>query len=486
MNIRVLIIDDEEEILRAMSMILRKDGYDIVTASCGAEGMVALARGGFDLIFVDLKLPDLNGLEIVSMSEKSVPRPEVIIITGFASIETAIEAIKRGSYDYLMKPLSPDKVRITAKRALEAAENRRHLLHLQQEVLHFSGFESFIGCSPALKEVFNAIHYAAKSDSNVLITGQSGTGKELAARAVHYNSGRRDNNFVPINCAAVAKDLIESELFGSVKGAFTGALKDKVGFAMLANGGTLFLDEIGETSTDFQVKLLRFIQEGEFRRVGDPNLSIVDVRIVAATNRDLQKAMKEGIFREDLYYRLNVIHVAMPSLNECKDDIPLLVKHFIEKYAKKRSDLVVIGINDEASGALMSYHYPGNIRELENIIERAIAFSDREFLSLRTLPAHLRTETKDMNHDENPFMHPTSECKQAFNRSGRTTPTSECKQDRSLKNAKYHFERNFIIEILKKYKGNVSQAANTMDIHRQNLQQKIKEFVIDIKEFRDK
>ncbi|MBF0473851.1 MAG: sigma-54-dependent Fis family transcriptional regulator [Nitrospirae bacterium] len=442
-------------------MILNKVGYETVTAASGAEGMMALARGGFDLVFVDLKLPDLNGLEIVTMSEKSVPRPEVIIITGFASIETAIEAIKRGAYDYLMKPLSPDKVRITAKRSLETAENRKHLLHLQQEVQHYSAFERFVGCSPSLKEVFNAIHYAAKSDSNVLITGQSGTGKELAARAVHYNSGRRDNNFVPINCAAIAKDLIESELFGSVKGAFTGSLKDKVGLAMLANGGTLFLDEIGETSTDFQAKLLRFIQEGEFRKVGDPNLTVVNVRIVAATNRDLIDAMKEGIFREDLYYRLNVIHIQMPPLSECREDIPLLVKHFIEKYAKKRSDLVVRGINDEAMKVLMTYHYPGNIRELENIIERAIVFSDREYLSVTTLPAHLQ-------HVEN-----------------KKLPVSLL-EDMSLKNAKYHFERNFIIGILIKYKGNVSQAANTMDIHRQNLQQKIKEFVIDLKELRNK
>jgi len=442
-------------------MILNKVGYETVTAICGTDGMVNLAKGGFDLVFVDLKLPDLSGLEIVSMCEKSVPRPEVIIITGFASIETAIGAIKRGAYDYLMKPLSADKIRITAKRALESAENRRHLLHLQQEVLHFSGFESFIGCSPSLKEVFNAIHYAAKSDSNVLVTGQSGTGKELAARAVHYNSERRNNNFVPINCTAIAKDLIESELFGSIKGSFTGSMKDKVGFAMLANGGTLFLDEIGETSIEMQTKLLRFIQEGEFHRVGDPNLTVVDVRIVAATNRDLLKAMKEGIFREDLYYRLNVIHIQMPPLIECREDIPLLVKHFIEKYAKKRSDLVIRGINDEAMEVLMSYHYPGNIRELENIIERAIVFSDREYLSLSALPAHLRQ---------------VDIIKQS-------RPSSN---GMSLKNAKYHFERNFIIEILQKYKGNVSQAANIMDIHRQNLQQKIKEFVIDLKEMRDK
>jgi DNA-binding NtrC family response regulator len=461
LSARVLIIDDEEEILKAVSMILNKVGYETVTAICGTDGMVNLAKGGFDLVFVDLKLPDLSGLEIVSMCEKSVPRPEVIIITGFASIETAIGAIKRGAYDYLMKPLSADKIRITAKRALESAENRRHLLHLQQEVLHFSGFESFIGCSPSLKEVFNAIHYAAKSDSNVLVTGQSGTGKELAARAVHYNSERRNNNFVPINCTAIAKDLIESELFGSIKGSFTGSMKDKVGFAMLANGGTLFLDEIGETSIEMQTKLLRFIQEGEFHRVGDPNLTVVDVRIVAATNRDLLKAMKEGIFREDLYYRLNVIHIQMPPLIECREDIPLLVKHFIEKYAKKRSDLVIRGINDEAMEVLMSYHYPGNIRELENIIERAIVFSDREYLSLSALPAHLRQ---------------VDIIKQS-------RPSSN---GMSLKNAKYHFERNFIIEILQKYKGNVSQAANIMDIHRQNLQQKIKEFVIDLKEMRDK
>ncbi|MDP2157264.1 MAG: sigma-54 dependent transcriptional regulator, partial [Nitrospirota bacterium] len=376
---------------------------------------------------------------------------QIILITGFASIETAVEAIKLGAYDYLTKPLSTDKVRITVKRALEKTALTEEIVHLRQELSQCFGFENLIGKSHKMQEVFKIIRQTAGSDSNVLITGESGTGKELVARAIHYNSLRKNNRFVPVNCGAISRELIEAELFGYVKGAFTGAVRDKSGFLELASGGTLFLDEIGETTPDFQVKLLRVLQEGEFNKVGSPYTTKVNVRIIAATNRDLAKAMADGGFREDLFYRLNVISVHIPSLRQRSEDIPLLVLHFLEKYSKKRADNRINEITQTALEALMEHNYPGNVRELENAVEYAVAFARSYEITSDDLPKSIRRKEESM-----PKIHL-----------------------KPLKAARCEFERNFLLAALKECGGNISRTARLLDMHRQSLQQKIKDLRIE-------
>ncbi len=304
--VRALVVDDEINICRSIEMVLSKDGHSVSTANTVALACSLIEENDFDIIFTDLRLAEASGLDVLSFARQKRPSAQVIVITGFATIETAVEAIRRGAYDYLTKPLTPDTIRVSVKRALEKTALTEEIHHLRQELSQCFGYENLIGRSRKMQEVFKIIRQTSGSDSNVLITGESGTGKELVARAIHYNSGRRNHRFVPVNCGAIARELIESELFGYVKGAFTGAARDKVGFFELASLGTLFLDEIGETSPDFQVKLLRVLQDGEFHKVGTPHATKVDVRVIAATNRDMESALAEGRFREDLFYRLNV------------------------------------------------------------------------------------------------------------------------------------------------------------------------------------
>jgi DNA-binding NtrC family response regulator len=455
--IKTLIIDDEISILRSLEMFLAKEGHIVTTANTGELGLSLAADGDFDVVFTDLRLPDMSGLDIVSQIKKMHPSTQIMLITGFASIETAVEAIKLGAYDYLTKPLSTDKVRITVKRALEKAKLTEEVAHLRQELSQCFGFENLIGKSQKMQDVFKVIRQTAGSDSNVLITGESGTGKELVARATHYNSSRKNNRFVPVNCGAISKELIEAELFGYVKGAFTGAVRDKTGFLELASGGTLFLDEIGETTPDFQVKLLRVLQEGEFNKVGSPYTTRVNVRIIAATNRNLTKAMADGIFREDLFYRLNVISIHIPSLRQRREDIPLLVLHFIEKYAKKREDNKVSGITPSALEALINHSYPGNVRELENAVEYAVAFARTDEITSDDLPKSIR-----VSEDTMPKIHL-----------------------KPLKAARFEFERNFVYSALKECGSNISKTARLLDMHRQSLQQKIKELDIKFDELKE-
>ncbi|MBI4684934.1 MAG: sigma-54-dependent Fis family transcriptional regulator [Nitrospirae bacterium] len=455
---KILVIDDEIGILRSLEMLLSKEGHEVTTASRGDIALSLISEKDFEVVFTDLKLPDMSGLDILTYAKDRIPSVQVIVITGFASIETAVEAIKRGAYDYLTKPLSSDKVRIITRRAIEAIALAKEIQHLRQELSQCFGFENLIGKSPKMQNVFKIIRQTAGSDSNVLITGDSGTGKELVARAIHYNSSRKNNRFVPINCGAISKELIEAELFGYVKGAFTGAVRDKTGFLELASGGTLFLDEIGETSSDFQVKLLRAIQEGEFNKVGSPYPTRVNVRVIAASNRNLEKAIADGNFRDDLFYRLNVISIHISPLSQRREDIPLLVLHFLEKYSKKRTDNKVKGITPSALEALINHNYPGNVRELENAIEYAVAFAHGNEITTDDLPSSIRKIRE-------------------------TTPKIHLKP---FKAAKYEFERSFVLAAMKECGGNISRAAKMLDIHRQSLQQKIKELRIDFDLLKDK
>ncbi len=452
---RILVIDDEVGVCRSLEMFLTKEGHDVTTGHRGDIALSLIAEKDFDIIITDLRLPDMSGLDILTFAKERHASTQVVVITGFATIETAVEAIKKGAYDYLTKPLSHDKVRILTKRALEKIALTEEITHLRQELSECFGFENLIGKSMKMQEIFKIIRQTAESDSNVLITGESGTGKELVARAIHYNSQRKGNRFIPMNCGAISRDLIEAELFGYVKGAFTGAVRDKNGFLELASGGTLFLDEIGETNPDFQVKLLRAIQEGEFNKVGSPYITKTNIRVIAASNRNIGKAIADGQFREDLYYRLNVISIQIPPLRQRREDIPLLALHFLEKYARKRADKKTKVLTPEALDLLMSYDYPGNVRELENAIEYAVAFTKGDEITGQSLPVPFRKTTTH-------------------------------KMDlKPLKAARCEFERSLVKAALQECQGNISKTARLLDIHRQSLQQKIKELGIKSEELKE-
>ncbi|MEO5358442.1 MAG: sigma-54 dependent transcriptional regulator [Nitrospirae bacterium YQR-1] len=456
---KILVVDDEIGICRSLEMLFTKEGYNACSYNTGAQALSAAAEREFHVAFVDLKLPDMDGLDLIKHIKERLPSIQIIVITGFATIETAVTAIRNGAYDYLTKPLSLDKVRITLKRALEKVTLTAEINYLRAELCQSFGFENIIGGSKKIEEVFQIIRQTAGSDSNVLITGESGTGKELVARAIHYNSQRRNERFVAVNCGAVSSELIESEFFGHVKGAFTGAVKDKTGFLEHAAGGSLFLDEIGETYPDFQVKLLRVIQEGEFNRVGSPHHEKVNTRFIAATNRDLAKAMSEGTFRKDLFYRLNVISIHLPPLRERREDIPILARHFLQKYSHKRRGVKITGFTQDAVEALIGYDFPGNIRELENTIEYAISFTNTNEITLNDLPQKIRLN--------------------------KIKPPAVTTIDKPLKTAVDNYEKLLISSALRQCSGNISQTARVLSIHRQSLQQKIKDFSININDLKD-
>jgi len=371
---KILIVDDEQSMRDVLSIMLKRAGYGVTTASDGEEAVGHIHKEIFDLVITDLRMPKMGGLDVLKTVKASSPETVVLVITAFASAESAVEAMKHGAYDYLTKPFQVDEVQLIIRNALERRRLSTENMLLKREMASQSSFSRIIGQSDAMQRVFEVIKKVADSKSNVLIGGESGTGKELVARAIHYNSSRAQMPFVTVNCSAVPETLLESELFGHMKGSFTGAVSNKAGLFEVANGGTIFLDEIGDTTPTIQVKLLRVIQEREFRRVGGTQDVKVDVRIVAATNRDLEKAVAEGAFREDLYYRLDVIPIKIPPLRMRTGDIPLLVSHFLEKFAGE-SGKPVPAITQEALHVLLAHEWRGNVRELENVIERVVAFS---------------------------------------------------------------------------------------------------------------
>jgi len=386
---RVLVVDDEQSMRELLGIMLRQVGYAVTLADGGEAAVQALMTDDFDLVITDLRMRKVDGLAVLRAAKEHSPRTVVLVVTAFASTETAVEAMKLGAYDYVTKPFKLDELRLTIANALERKRLQEENRELKRQLRREHGFEGFIGKSPRILEVFETIRKTADSGSTVMITGESGTGKELVARAVHLESARRSGPFVSVNCGAIPETLMESELFGHVKGAFTGAVASTEGLFAAAGGGTLFLDEITEIPHSVQVKLLRATQEREVRRVGDTRDVKVDVRLIAASNRDLSKAMADGVLREDLYYRLNVIPIHMPPLRERLDDIPLLVSHFIARITKDVGKSVK-GISPDSLAILERYHWPGNIRELENVVERAIVLGSGDLLSPDSLPPHLR------------------------------------------------------------------------------------------------
>ena len=383
----LLIVDDEASLRDFMTIVFEEDGWKVETAATIADGRAALQKDDPDLVLCDLMLPDGSGLDLLRDIKAQNPTIAVIMITAHTSTKSAVEALKNGAFDYIAKPFDIDELKIIVHNAVERKELEDENLHLRTALEAKFTFSNIIGRSPRMQDIFSIVQRIAKTNSTVLISGESGTGKELIARAIHYNSGRR-GKFVSINCGALPETLLESELFGHERGAFTGAIREKRGLFHEADRGTIFLDEIGETSTAMQIKLLRVLQDRVVRRVGSNSETQVDVRVIAATNRDLSESIKAGTFREDLFYRINVIPIALPPLRQRKEDIPILVEHFIAKFCDNLG-VPHKKISADAMRAIEKYHWPGNVRELENVIERMIALEASDVLTTKSLPEHV-------------------------------------------------------------------------------------------------
>ncbi len=388
---RILVVDDDESLRRVTEVQLQEEGYDVATAASGEEALQLLEGGPYDLVISDLKMPGMSGVDLLREVRQRHPEVVVILLTAFGTVETAVEAMKLGAYDYVTKPVNPDALRLIVGRALDHVRLREEVRSLRRSLDEKYGFENIIGRSPSLLYILDAAARAAQTDATVLIRGETGTGKELLAKGIHFNSPRRSRPFITINCGAIPRELLESELFGHLKGSFTGAISHKKGKVEMADGGTLFLDEIGDVPLELQVKLLRLIQEREIEKIGEGRPIKVDVRIIAATHRNLQAMIEDGTFREDLYYRLNVIPLEIPPLRDRGEDIPELVKHFFELAKRKhaRDELI---LPETLMPYFTAYRWPGNVRELENVVERLVVLARGPQVTVDDLPESLRRE----------------------------------------------------------------------------------------------
>jgi len=382
---RILVVDDEESLREVLTIMLHREGYQVESAANGEQAALRLNENRFDLVISDIKMPKLNGMELLRQIKERYPETLVLMITAFSSTDEAVEAMKQGAYDYITKPFQNEEIRLIVRNALERASLQKENQALKRELGERFSFHNIVGKSKRIRDVFDLIERVAGAKTSILVTGESGTGKELVARAIHFNSPRRERPIVAINCGAIPENLLESELFGHEKGAFTGATQAKPGLFEVAHGGTLFLDEVGELPTSMQVKLLRVLQEQEIRRVGGTRDIGVDVRLVAATNKDLEAEVEGGRFREDLFYRLNVIRIDLPPLRERLEDIPLLVDHFLGRFAGAAPPTV----SEEMMRILVDYPWPGNIRELENVIERCMVLGHGDQLQPDGLPPQM-------------------------------------------------------------------------------------------------
>jgi two-component system response regulator AtoC len=450
---RILIIDDEESFRHMLSVILIKEGYEVEASSNGEEGLQKAAASPFDQILCDIRMPHMDGLEFLRKIKKTGVEAAIIMMSAYGTVDTAIEAMKLGAYDYISKPFKPDEIILTLRKAEEREQLRRENQLLKKEVEKEYSFESIVSKNEQMQKIFDVIRKVSQYKSTVLITGESGTGKELVARALHYNSDRSQNPFIAVNCGAIPENLLESELFGHAKGAFTDAIRTKKGLFEEADGGTLFLDEIGELPGQLQVKLLRVLQDGEIRRIGESKPIQIDVRIVAATVRDLSNEVNEGRFREDLFYRLNVLPIHIPPLRERKEDIPLLIQHFIGKYNKAMNKNVA-DIDRRALETLISYKWYGNVRELENTVERAIVLSEKKNIEFENLPMEVQNFKEEFQAEPWPD------------------------EEYSIKKTSKTLEINLIKKALKKTKGNHTHAAKLLEISHRALLYKIKEYGI--------
>ena len=454
---RILVIDDEQSIRELLKDFLETKGFEVLTASDGESGLELLREDKFDLFLLDLMMPGISGLDV--LRERASEKIDIpcIVITAHATVQTAVEAMQLGAYDYLPKPFVLEDVYITIKRAMDVSKLQEENTRLKKQLKKRFGYKKIIGKSLQIESVIKFIEKIADTDSTVLITGESGTGKELVSNTIHFNSSRSKKPFVPLNCAAIPKDILESELFGHEKGAFTGAINTRIGRFELANQGTLFLDEIGELAPALQVKLLRVLQEKEFERVGGIKTIKTDVRIIAATNRDLEKAVKDGDFREDLYYRLNVIPLHLPPLRKMKDDIPLLLDHFNATISKTKQ-MDALSFSKEAMIYLTGYQWPGNVRELENLVERLIILSDGTPVKPDDLPQRIREKVSV----------------------GTASSTDQLSPEGvDLNIMLEEIENNMIVQALEISRGVKSKAANLLGLNRTTLIEKMKKRAID-------
>jgi nitrogen regulation protein NR(I) len=473
---RIVLADDEQNLRKVLGAILARDGYDVLEARDGAEAYQLLDDNcedgpGVAAVITDLRMPRLDGMDLLRRVAAEHPDIPVIMITAHGSVDSAVEAVKLGAFDYIEKPFEQSQIQQVVAKAIKTNELDRRAPRVQQAGPGGQGRFGLIGRSPVLEQVFAVIEKVADTPSTVLITGESGTGKELIARAMHNHSSRAQGAFIKINCAAIPKTLMESELFGYEKGAFTGAVGSKPGRFELANGGTLFLDEIGEIPVEMQVKLLRVLQESEFERVGGIKTIKVDVRLVTATNRDLQKEVQAGAFREDLFYRLNVVPIHLPPLRERAGDIPLLAEHFLSKF-NERLRKQITGFEPEALRRLVAHPWPGNIRELENVLERTILFCEGPVIRAGDLPAEIAGAVAQVNAPAAPMSTaPTSAPVSAASADGRASSLKEIVRQETER-----VERELIMRALDETGGNVTQAARKLKISRKSLQNKMKEF----------
>jgi DNA-binding NtrC family response regulator len=451
---KILVIDDEQDMLENCSRIISRLGYDCVTLRDSTEADAVIERELPFVILTDFSMPGRNGLDILKIAHEIDPDTAVLLISGYATIPNVVEAMKEGAFDYLSKPFSAEQLTVAVQRAVKhrtlAEENR----YLRSQLAMSKGFDNMVGASPAMRKVFDIIMKVSATEAGILICGESGTGKELVARSIHANSRRADKPFVPVDCASLPENLLEPELFGHEKGTFTGADETRPGLFEFANGGTFFLDEIGELGINLQSKLLRVLQERQFRRIGGRKMIDVDVRVIAATNRNLEDAIKKGQFREDLYYRLNVITIALPPLRERGGDTSILADHFLQQAASK-ADGCPIGISSNAMRSLENHDWPGNVRELQNVISRAVALCSGDTILAGDLPEQLRGRHTPM-------------------------PTAAASRGLAFKDAKKEwlsaFEKEYLADLLKRHDNNISQAAKEAGIDRKTIHRLINKY----------
>ncbi len=460
---RILVVDDKENILKLFARILG-EAYELTTAGDGARAISLVAAQPFDVVITDLKMPGADGFEVLRAVKARAPETEVVMMTAFATVADAVEAMKQGAYDYLQKPFDPDDASLVVARALERRREKAQAASLVRDAEGVQAFHGLVGKSARMREVYQLLEQASGLDITVLLNGETGTGKELAARAVHYQSARKERRFVPVNCGALPAELVESELFGHARGAFTGAVGLKRGLFEEAEGGTLFLDEIGDLPLPTQVKLSRALQEKEIRRVGD-NLSVkTNVRLITATHRDLKAEVAAGRFREDLYYRLAVFPVVLPALRERREDVPLLASHFLEKHARVLGRNLQ-GFEADAIRALTGYPWPGNVRELENAVERAVAVGQGTSVALRDLPADVRGTQEGALPAEVLAKLPYRE---------------------AVDLARDRVTRDYLTALLRELDGNVTKAAERAGMARESLHRLLKRFGVRSEDFKER
>ncbi|MDH4222665.1 MAG: sigma-54 dependent transcriptional regulator [candidate division Zixibacteria bacterium] len=461
---KILVVDDELVVCKSVQRILLPEGFEVESALSGQEALEKLSQESFDMVITDLKMPGMDGMELLAKIREKDPEMIVIIITGYSTVQTAVQAMKMGALDYIPKPFTPEELIVVVEKALDKKKLIFENIYLRKELEAKYSFDNIVGNSPKMQEVFKFIRKVAPTDSTVLIYGESGTGKELVARAVHFNSLRKNKPFFPVDCSVLSQDLLESELFGHVKGSFTGAFVTKPGIFEVANGGSVFLDEIGDINAIIQGKLLRVIQEQEFLPVGGVQPKKVDLRFIVATNKNLESLVKEKRFREDLYYRLNVVSVTVPPLKERKDDIPILAYHFLKKFTKEM-DKDIKSISVEAMNKLISYGWPGNVRQLENIIERAVVMAESQSIVSEYLPASIIGKGAEIDTQTPKSSEELKKLKKYLRES-----------------AVENIEKMFVLESLNRNDWNVTRSAKEVGMQRTNFQALMRKYNISIKE----